>query len=540
MSRQPEKNQEAKDMKKLEIIIIGSGVAALQTAIEASKSKHVTLITKSKLRHSNSYLAQGGIAVAMSEQDNPTFHHKDTIQAGRNYNNTQAVKLLVEQAPQVISNLIDSGMKFDHAEDGSLIFGMEGAHSERRILHSHGDATGKYVTEHLLSKLDSPNIHVIEDTAVVELIIGEDHSCIGVKIMDQEEQVEALYAEHIVLATGGCGSLFQLTSNASTVSGDGIALAFKAGAKIRDMEFIQFHPTLLYSNGKTQGLVSEAVRGEGAILVTENGKKIMEDVHPMKDLAPRHIVAQTIYSYMEKGETIFLDISMIPHFKEHFPTVADICESNGINLAQGRIPVAPGNHFLMGGIETDQCSRTSVKGLYAVGEVACTGVHGANRLASNSLLEGLVYGDALGRYLGSAPSRELAKPVNKTVAKASVDSLPELEEIQNNLMQKAGIVRNGKDLASLKAWLESYKIDELIDVTCENVSLEQLTKINSVIVAWLIAESALMRTESRGGHFRMDYPIENDPEWLNTSIVFDRNTVLSLLKGNVYYESIKA
>ena len=386
-------------MEKLEVIIIGSGVAALQTAIEASKSKHVTLITKSKLRHSNSYLAQGGIAVAMSEQDNPTFHHKDTIQAGRHYNNAQAVQTLVEQAPQVISNLIDSGMRFDHDQNGNLVFGMEGAHSERRILHSHGDATGKYVTDHLLSKLDSSNIDVVEDTAVVELILGEDHSCIGVKVINQEGQVEAVYGEHIVLATGGCGSLFQLTSNASTVSGDGIALALKAGAKIRDMEFIQFHPTLLYCNGRTQGLVSEAVRGEGAKLITSQGKKIMEDVHPMKDLAPRHIVAQTIYSYMENGETVYLDISMIPHFKEHFPTVADICESNGINLDEGKIPVAPGNHFLMGGIETDELSRTSIQGLYAVGEVACTGVHGANRLASNSLLEGLVYGYALGRYL---------------------------------------------------------------------------------------------------------------------------------------------
>ena len=527
-------------MEKLEVIIIGSGVAALQTAIEASKSKHVTLITKSKLRHSNSYLAQGGIAVAMSEQDNPTFHHKDTIQAGRHYNNAQAVQTLVEHAPQVISNLIDSGMRFDHDQNGNLVFGMEGAHSERRILHSHGDATGKYVTDHLLSKLDSLNIDVVEDTAVVELILGEDRSCIGVKVINQEGQVEAVYGEHIVLATGGCGSLFQLTSNASTVSGDGIALALKAGAKIRDMEFIQFHPTLLYCNGRTHGLVSEAVRGEGAKLITSQGKKIMEDVHPMQDLAPRHIVAQTIYAYMENGETVYLDISMIPHFKEHFPTVADICESNGINLDEGKIPVAPGNHFLMGGIETDELSRTSIQGLYAVGEVACTGVHGANRLASNSLLEGLVYGYALGRYLGSAPPKELAKEANKTVTKYSLGKLPELDEIQKNLMQKAGIVRNGTDLRSLKAWLESYRINELLDVACEEASLEQLTQINSVIVSWLIAEAALMRKESRGGHYRNDYPIENDPEWLHTSIVFDRNKVADLLKGKVYYESIKA
>lgn len=527
-------------MDILEVAIIGSGVAALQTAIEVSKSKHVTLITKSKLRLSNSYLAQGGIAVALSEQDDPIFHQQDTMQAGRHYNKEQAVKILVEQAPQVISNLIDSGMRFDHDQDGNLTFGLEGAHSERRILHSHGDATGKYVTEHLISQLDDSKIKVLEDTAVVELMIGEDHSCIGVKVVNPQGQVKAIYAEHIVLATGGCGSLFQLTSNAATVSGDGIALALKAGAKIRDMEFVQFHPTLLYCHGKTQGLVSEAVRGEGAILVTSEGKKIMEGVHPLKDLAPRHVVAQTIYSYMEHGESVYLDISMIPHFKEHFPTVADICESNGINLDEGKIPVAPGNHFLMGGIETDEFSQTSIKGLYAVGEVACTGVHGANRLASNSLLEGLVYGYALGRYLGGAPARVLSKEAKKTNTNHVLGTLPELEEIQKKLMQKAGIVRNEKDLTSLKSWLESFQIDELLDVACENVSFDQLTKINSVIVAWLIAESAFMRKESRGGHYRSDYPVENDTEWLHTSIVFDRNKVTSLLKGNVFYEPIKA
>lgn len=527
-------------MDKLEVVIVGSGIAALQTAIEASKSKHVTLITKSKLRDSNSYLAQGGIAVAMSERDHPSFHKKDTIQAGRNYNNEVAVKTLVEQAPLVIADLIDSGMKFDHNQAGNLIFGMEGAHSERRILHSHGDATGKYVIEHLLSKLDYSQVDVMEESSAVELIIGEDQSCIGVKAMNREGQIQAIYAEHTVLATGGCGSLFQLTSNASTVAGDGIALALKAGANIRDMEFIQFHPTLLYCNGKTHGLVSEAVRGEGAILVTSDGKKIMEGVHPLKDLAPRHVVAQTIYSYLERGEAVYLDISMIQCFKEHFPTVANICESNGINLREGRIPVAPGNHFLMGGIETDGFSRTSIKGLYAVGEVACTGVHGANRLASNSLLEGLVYGYALGCYLREAQARELSPAATRKKSNDSLRHLPELEDIQKTLMQHAGIVRNGKDLASLKTWLQSYKIDELLDVACEDVSLDQLAKINAVLVSWFIAQSALMRKESRGGHFRKDYPVENDVEWLHTSIVWDRNKVTSLLKGKVYYESIKA
>lgn len=535
MSRHLLKQEMENEMNQVEVIIVGSGVAALQTAIEASKSKHVMLITKSKLRHSNSYLAQGGIAVAMAEQDQPIFHKEDTLQAGRNYNKVEAVETLVQQAPLIMKELISSGMKFDRNAEGHLIFGMEGAHSERRILHSHGDATGKYVTEHLLSLLDHSKIEIVEDTAVVELIMGEDQSCIGVKMMDTEENITTVLAEHIVLATGGCGSLFQLTSNASTVSGDGLALALKAGAKIRDMEFIQFHPTLLYSNGKTHGLISEAVRGEGAKLITATGFEIMKDVHPLKDLAPRHIVAQTIYSYLERGEIVYLDITMIDDFKEHFPTVADICASNGINLDEGKIPVAPGNHFLMGGIETDERGRTNVEGLYAVGEVACTGVHGANRLASNSLLEGLVFGNALGRDLCEAPIRQLPQEKRETKSvRNPVKELPELSEIQHRLMHQAGIVRNGADLISLKTWLESFNVQDLLNRSCEKTTLAELTKINSVIVSWLIAKSALARKESRGGHFRSDYPVENDAEWLYTSIVLDRIKISNILKGNVF------
>lgn len=527
-------------MKKVEAIIVGSGVAALQTALETSKTKHVMLITKNKLRDSNSYLAQGGIAVALSEHDKPIFHRDDTLQAGRNYNKVEAVEKLVEQAPQTISELISSGMEFDHDQKGHLKYGLEGAHSERRILHSHGDATGKYVTEHLLSLLDQSEVEVAENLSAVELIIGQDHSCIGVKVMDQQNHLHSIYADHVVLATGGCGSLFQLTSNASTVSGDGIALAFKAGARIRDMEFVQFHPTLLYCNGKTQGLISEAVRGEGAILVTSDGKKIMQDVHPLKDLAPRHVVAQTIYSYLEAGEQVYLDISMISDFKEHFPTVAEICETNGINLAEGKLPVSPGNHFLMGGIETDEYGRTSIPGLYAVGEVACTGVHGANRLASNSLLEGLVFGQTLGKYLREAPARKELAETKMMVSSSHSQVLPKLEEIQNKLMHQAGIVRNGTDLMELKTWLESFEIEKLLETSCEQTTLNELDKINAVIVAWLITESALARKESRGGHYRSDFPVENDEEWLRYSVILDRTQVKNLVKGNFIYEPIKA
>ncbi|MGG4268014.1 L-aspartate oxidase [Peribacillus simplex] len=522
------------------IIVIGSGIAALKTALEASKHKHVILITKSKIRHSNSYLAQGGIAAAISDRDRVSFHKKDTLEAGQRYNKEKAVEKLVEEAPSVIAELIRSGMQFDHGHDGTLMLGMEGAHSERRILHSHGDATGKYIMEHLIGCLKNSAITVVENTAAVELIIGKDDSCIGVNTLDKAGRFVTYHAERTVLATGGCGSLYHFTSNSQTVSGDGIALAFKAGAKVRDMEFIQFHPTLLFINGKAEGLVSEAVRGDGARLVTEMGRPIMEDVHVMKDLAPRHIVAQTIFSYLQRGEKVFLDISMIKDFKKRFPTVSSLCEKSGLDLKFGKIPVAPGNHFLMGGIEVDEWGRTSVPSLYAVGEVACTGVHGANRLASNSLLEGLVFGNALGQLLANMPARSIPEEKERFKGSCLFTFLPDLETLQEKLMNEAGIVRNEAGLTRLKDYLETFNIEKLLHMEVTALSIKEITKINATIVAWLIAESALTRTESRGGHFRSDYPSEDDSQWLENSVILACTDVRNRVNGGRLYEYIEA
>ncbi|MDM5221803.1 L-aspartate oxidase [Peribacillus sp. NJ11] len=527
-------------MVKAEIIVIGSGIAALKTALEASEHKHVILITKSDIRDSNSYLAQGGIAAAISDRDTVSFHKEDTLTAGQRYNKVKVVEKLVEEAPSIIAELIRSGMQFDHDHDGTLMLGMEGAHSERRILHSHGDATGKYIMEHLIGCLKNSSITVIENVAAVELIIGEDDSCIGIKTLDKTGELVTYHAEQTVLATGGCGSLYHFTSNSQTVSGDGIALAFKAGAKVRDMEFIQFHPTLLFINGKAEGLVSEAVRGDGARLVTETGTPIMDDVHSMKDLAPRHIVAQTIFSYLQRGEKVFLDISMIKDFKKRFPTVSSLCEKSGLDLQFGKIPVAPGNHFLMGGIEVDEWGQTSVPSLYAVGEVACTGVHGANRLASNSLLEGLVFGNTLGQLLANMPVRSI--PEEKELSKSSCQFtfLPDFTTLQEKLMSEAGIVRNEAGLTRLKDYLETFNIEELLQMEVTALSIKEITKINAIIVAWLIAESALTRTESRGGHFRSDYPSEDDSQWLENSVILARTDVKNRVKGRRLDEYIEA
>ncbi|MGE7877272.1 L-aspartate oxidase [Peribacillus muralis] len=527
-------------MLKTEVIVIGSGIAALKTALVASEHKHVILITKSKIRHSNSYLAQGGIAAAISDQDEVSLHKKDTLAAGQRYNKVKAVEKLVEKAPLAIAELLQSGMQFDRDHDGSLMLGLEGAHSERRILHSHGDGTGKYIMEHLIGCLNGSKIKVIENEAAVELVVGEDDSCIGIKTLDRSGKLAVYHAEHTVLATGGCGSLYQITSNSQTVSGDGIALAFKAGAKVRDMEFIQFHPTLLFMNDKAEGLVSEAVRGDGAILVTENGRPIMQDVHRLKDLAPRHIVAQTIFSYLQRGEKVFLDITMIKDFKKRFPTVSSLCEKSGVDLQLGKIPVAPGNHFLMGGIEVDESGRTSVPSLYAVGEVACTGVHGANRLASNSLLEGIVFGKALGDLLANVPARELPEEKEYPKVSCHIASLPNLSELQGKLMSEAGIVRTEAGLIRLKNYLEAFHIESLLHPDVTGRSLTEITKANAMIVAWLIAESALTRTESRGGHFRSDYPSEDDTSWLENSVILACQDVKNRVKGRRQYEHIEA
>jgi L-aspartate oxidase len=312
--------------------------------------------------------------------------------------------------------------------------------------------------------------------------------------------------------------LFTYTSNADTVSGDGIAMAYLAGAEVVDMEFIQFHPTLLYLNGETKGLISEAVRGEGAVLITDDGTPIMEGVHPQKDLGPRHVVSQKIYEYLKNGFNVYLDISKIENFKQRFPSITAICEENGLQLSEGRIPVAPGSHFLMGGIKTDLFGRTSINGLYAIGEAACTGLHGANRLASNSLLEGLYMGEKLASILNESvyenPSwTEITGPF---IPQEKV-ILPDLQEIKDTMMERVGIVRNKVNLQNQKVWLDTFKATQLNNLDC--YSNEEITKIFMLIIANLITEAALQRTESRGGHFRSDYAKEDDHYWLNKTII---------------------
>jgi L-aspartate oxidase len=504
-------------MKYDDVLIIGSGVAALQLALQLSNEKNVRILTKSTISASNSYLAQGGIAAAIGPADDPKKHYEDTMEAGRFHNNQDIVKKIIYEAPALIQELARKGQVFDCDTNGKLLLGMEGAHSESRIVHAGGDATGKNVSEYLINSLGS-NVTVNEHVFAYELVIENDR-CIGVKTKHSDGTIHFYRGSHIVIAAGGCGQLYRYTSTADTVCGDGIALAYRAGAEIVDMEFIQFHPTLLYINGETKGLISEAVRGEGGILVTRDGTAIMEGVHPFRDLAPRHIVSQTIYDYLRKGNEVFLDISRVANFKKRFPSITMLCEENGVDLEKGKIPVVPGSHFLMGGVKTDLIGRTSIPGLYAIGETACTGLHGANRLASNSLLEGLYQGKKLAQWLNSAKLSfygQLLPQSNNLASSTSID-LPSVQQIQESMMERVGIVRNEVDLIAQIEWLSQFTLEP--GARLDYFSISQLTRFFMVVTAQLITESALKRAESRGGHFRSDYPEENDPTWLNRLII---------------------
>ncbi|MGJ7921608.1 L-aspartate oxidase [Neobacillus sp. LXY-4] len=498
-------------MKKSDVMIIGSGIAALQLAHHLSADKNVMILTKSNIKASNSSLAQGGIAASVGSDDHFYNHGKDTMEAGRFHNNEEVVLQVVSEAPQLIYELRDAGCPFDEAPSGQLILGMEGAHSRNRIVHSGGDATGKHVIDFLVETLTN-NVSVIENIFVYELLLNDKEECIGVKAKDQDGEIQYFYADHIVIATGGCGYLYSLSSSSPTVTGDGIAMAFLSGAEIADMEFIQFHPTMLVKNGEVKGLISEAVRGQGARLVTKSGTAIMAEVHPLKDLAPRHIVSQTIFDYIQSGEEIFLDITSIDRFEEKFPTITALCLENQIDLKGGLIPVVPGSHFLMGGIKVNMDGQTNISGLYAVGEAACTGLHGANRLASNSLLEGLSFGKRLALFLNKFESKQntIGIPFHNQHGTVSPVAIPDLTELRKKMMERVGIVRTEKGLQQQKNWLEGFFRLDQQPPSLDDCTIDEIQRFLSTVIALLITDAALVRTESRGGHFRLDYPSEDE------------------------------
>jgi L-aspartate oxidase len=492
-----------------DFLVIGAGVAGLRAAIELSAAGNTLVIAKDTLRESSSEYAQGGIAVALSDDDEVELHEHDTLAAGDGLCDRQAVHVLVEEGPAAIQQLIDWGAEFDR-DGGKLAFTREGAHSRRRILHAHGDSTGREIARTLYRKAASlPNISFQSYAATTDLLLV-DGAAAGAVVFDANaRRLIPVCAKAVLLATGGLGQVYAETTNPDVATGDGVAVAWRAGAEISDLEFVQFHPTALHVEGAPSFLLSEALRGEGAYLRNIAGERFTGE------LAPRDIVARAIVAEMRRtgAAHVLLDLTHRgPEFiRGRFPRIYETCLHYGVDISRQPAPVRPAAHYAMGGVRTDLDGRTSIPHLYAAGEVACTGVHGANRLASNSLLEGVVFGARAGRAMrewsgagmpGEAATPEAAFPA-VTVA-----------EIRKLASEKCGLVRNGEFLAEACRAFESHGMQPLADVDLTHFELRNLHA-----VALLIARCALSREESRGAHYRTDFPEKREQ--------FARHTVIS-------------
>lgn len=509
-------------LEKADVVIVGGGIAGLVVAELLSHSKNVVLLAKEEIEKSNSYLAQGGIAASINKDDSWKKHFIDTIVAGSMHNVEKTTLELVRNAPKAISQLVNLGVPFDRDHDNNLQLGREGGHKANRIVHAGGDSTGRSVTEHLLAAIIN-DIRIHSHVMAYDLLVNKGR-CIGIIAKNNIGETIVYQAPYIILATGGTGGIYQVSSNDSTITGDGIAMAYRAGADLVDLEFIQFHPTMLVTETNSSVLVSEAVRGEGARLIDENNRLIMQDIHPLADLAPRDIVSHQVFKELESGRKIYLDISNIKNFRERFPQITALCEANKINIDDGLIPIIPGAHFIMGGIKTNFAGETSIPGLYAVGEVSCSGVHGANRLASNSLLEGLIFAGSLASHLLKQQEPEQKNIIVLPESSKLKIKLPTKNEIKQIMTDYVGIVRDKAGLTSAVNWFEQYTNVINSDKILLELTNDEKIITNMLTVGWLIASSALMRTESRGSHYRADYPITNDKEWLKHYIVRRRGS----------------
>ena len=524
------------DGQSYDVAIIGGGIAGLSVALRLPEHTRVALFTKGQLGESNTRYAQGGLAVALGEDDDPELHFQDTIAAGAGLCDEEAVRILVEQAPAAVQWLITMGVQFDQARPGDehatkdgLLLGREAAHSRWRVLHAGGDATGAEIERALMIALRKrSSIMLYEETFVSRLIV-EDGACIGLQAIDREGHAFTVHSGATILASGGAGGLWLHTSNPAGATADGLALAWRAGAAVTDLEFMQFHPTVLVAGGGSH-LISEAVRGEGAYLRNHAGERFMPRYSSLAELAPRDIVARSILSEMlaEETDCQYLDLRHLPaqRMHERFPTISAICRSYGLDLATDLLPVAPAAHYCMGGVKVDTLGRTTVDGLYAVGEVSCTGVHGANRLASNSLLEGLVFGlrlaDGLirandGLPVGadlSCPSpidRPLQKNVSgrglqKTDTPAERSGREIRSELRHIMWKYVSLRRASEGLIEARRQVNALRKSIVNRQQEEKMLPERLETENMLTVAGLVIETALQRCESRGSHWRSDFP----------------------------------
>ncbi len=491
-----------------DFLVIGAGVAGLRAAIELSAGGVVLVLTKDSLSESSSEYAQGGIAAALSDDDNIELHERDTLAAGDGLCNPEAVRVLVEEAPAAIEQLIEFGASFDR-EGSQLLFAREGAHSRSRVLHAHGDSTGHEISRALYAKAASiPNIQFHSYMFVTDFLSGGGEVSGALAFDEKQRRFATLNPRAILLATGGLGRVFLETTNPDVATGDGVATAWRAGAQISDLEFVQFHPTALHVPGAPRFLLSEALRGEGARLLNAAGERFMSAYHPMAELAPRDVVSRSIASELRRtgDKHVFLDLRHInaQHIRERFPRIYETCLRYDVDITTGLIPVHPAAHYAMGGVRTNLEGATSLEGLYAAGECACTGVHGANRLASNSLLEGVVFGArAAQAMLGSAKLRPQAG-IAPTLPQFPEISEPELRAL---MWRDCGIVRTGDLLTEACSKLDNLHCTPQPEPTRAHYELRNMHSVGRIL-----ARCALARQESRGGHFRSDFP-EKKPEF---------------------------
>ncbi|MBQ4646904.1 MAG: L-aspartate oxidase [Candidatus Gastranaerophilales bacterium] len=530
---------------KYSAIIVGSGISGLFLANKLAESSNlndgILLITKDKLNSGSSPLAQGGIVSVIPEinkNDSIESHIKDTIKAGCGLNDLNTVKLVSEKSAIAAQELIRYGVEFDKNDSNSLNFTLEGAHSCPRILHAKGDSTGRVIEEALCcALLKTKNVDIYENAIAAELLVDDNNECKGLIVFNKiDSSFEAVYSSNVILATGGIGQIYKTTTNPAVSTGDGIALAYKAGAEVKDMEFVQFHPTALFcKNKKTLPLVSESARGEGAKLVDLNGDYFAKNHHHLADLAPRDVVARAINQQILENdfEYVNLDISQIgiEKFKKRFPTITSLCLENDIDLSKGLIPVAPAEHYFMGGIKVDLNSRTTIKNLYAIGECSSTGLHGANRLASNSLLECVVFANKLAELIcanGVNPPKKNDEKIKKIIEKyaeidVDYDNKDEINELflklKESMNRNVGIVRNINSLN--KALFDIKTIELRLSELNLSFSFELYELKNAICVAKLVAKAALSRNESIGAHFRDDYK-DNKNIDLKGSLNYDK------------------
>jgi L-aspartate oxidase len=506
-----------------DFLVIGAGVAGLRAAVELATAGRVVVLAKREVTDSNTQWAQGGIAAALSDEDEIGLHLQDTLNAGDGLVNPDAAKVLVEEAPERIEELIQWGTEFDR-QGTRLTFGREGAHSRNRILHAHGDSTGREILRALYAKTKTlKNISVREFEFSTDLQV-QNGRVTGIHLIDENGERRQLTAPAVLLATGGMGQLYRNTTNPGVATGDGVAMAFRAGAEVSDMEFMQFHPTALYLKNAPRFLLSEALRGEGAYLRNLELERFMPKYHPLAELAPRDVVARAIVHELEishgQDPVVYLDLTHLEpeKIKTRFPRIYATCLEYNIDITVDLIPVRPAAHYAMGGVRTDLNGRATVAGLYAAGEAAATGVHGANRLASNSLLEGLVFGARAGRAMRdelreTGRSDEGSSAIQSDLAG---DSLSEavIREIQDLMWKDVGIIRSGVGLKRA-----TLHLDEIAPRVSNPKTRRAHEAQNLHLAGFLVTRSALKREESRGAHYRTDFPEHDDENFLKHSIL---------------------